>query len=666
MRMAWGLLAGVVCLGTVARADTPTLQADFDAATKAYEENRCQDAEPIFARLAASPKVKPGSLPAAMIALRRGLCHIRTGDTAQGEVWVRAGLPVVEAAGAGMAYDAQLGWMAVGRLAMRRYDHDGAVAAFDHALALPAQERRIEAMLALAMTTAFDGDGAALATIDRALAALAARGKDSGGPKEEGYVRSIRAQILMNLGRYAEAEKEGEKALSLAGGLTDRVTLEDVSLRSDVAEAALLTGKTDRARELLAYTGAGRIAQSPFAAATRMEVPECDDTVGLRPQDNAVVEFSIADDGSVGEAQTMFTRGTYATAAAFAEAVRHWAWQPETVARLPPFYRQLVRVELRCSNAGGPMPNVESPLNQRIARWADPLLGTVVAPVAHIGDVLRERAGPIEAAGDRVGAGVVLLRALTAMAVVPPTAAADADHAVALLDASDPAHRATAAAVRALVAARRARVQGIVSGHSMATANAAALIAAARQPVIAADALAADTLLMKALVERGLGRFSDADIAILHEVADDARLGTAGDPGAPLRQIALLRLASLAASQGEHAQAEALFARTGLGEEQCGLIGDIPRLRSNQFDSSFPNEALRYGFEGWVREEFDIAADGHTAQQRAVIAYPPFVFVSGATQIAQALRYDPSFRPSGKLACSAKTEIVKFSIPENH
>lgn len=53
--------------------------------------------------------------------------------------------------------------------------------------------------------------------------------------------------------------------------------------------------------------------------------------------------------------------------------------------------------------------------------------------------------------------------------------------------------------------------------------------------------------------------------------------------------------------------------------------------------------ALRWGFEGWVRTEFDIQADGHTL---------------GA-------RYQSSFRPDGGAACSANNAMVKFMIPNN-
>jgi hypothetical protein len=341
--------------------------------------------------------------------------------------------------------------------------------------------------------------------------------------------------------------------------------------------------------------------------------------------------------------------------------VRGWVWQPEAVAHLPPFYRALVRVELRCSKSGGGLPGVNVPFDRRIAAWAAPLaarLGPSALTGSGPADALHQRAAEVEAAGDRVGAGTLLLYAVTVDPVARVSQKDDIDHAIGLLAGADAPRRASAEVLRALVAYRLAELQQASGGAVFADR----LLDATQAPAIAADALAQDTLRLLALRLRWRGRYSDRETAVLQQVADDARL----DAASPLRQVALLRLASLASSEGHHQDAEALFARTGLGEEQCALIGDLPRLRSGATDADYPISALRMGFEGWVREEFDIAANGRTAQQRAVIAYPPFVFVEGATQIARSIRYDPSFRPSGKLACSARDETIKFQIPSNH
>ena len=429
------------------------------------------------------------------------------------------------------------------------------------------------------------------------------------------------------------------------------------------SQAALLTGNKDRARKLLAYTGAGRIAESPFASAKVMRVPDCDDSVGMRPDDSAVVEFSIADNGTVEDAQTVFTRGNYATARAFGEAVRSWVWQPEKVARLPAFYRALIRVELRCSKSGGGLPSVTAPFRQRVAAWSRPLLAQPYG--LPLGGpelaVVRQRAAALETAGDGIGAGTLIALTLLDDPVARRSDLVDADHAATLLAGADPARRASVAAVRALSEARMVGLYPKMT-NSFGLAREGLLLKAAQQPMVAADALAQDTLRLYALTENLSGRFDEREVAVLHEVADDTRL----DAASPLRQVAVLRLASIAARDGRRAEAEALFARTGLSEEQCSLIGDIPRLKSSNFDQDYPVEAIAMGFEGWVREEFDIAADGRTASPRTIIAYPPFVFVEGAAKLFSSARFDTSFRPSGKTACSARSETINFNLPYKH
>jgi tetratricopeptide (TPR) repeat protein len=639
------------------------LQDDFNAATTAAQAGHCADAEPIFARLAVDPRIKPGSLPAATIALRRGQCHVATGDDQQGAAWIRQGLPVVEVGGPDLIDEASLGWLTLAHLAMRDYDHDSAVEAYRHVLGMPGQADRIDALTGLAIATMFDGDGTALSLADRSLAIVAASPAGKDRSKSEAQVRTLRARALMAVGRNDEASKEAEKALSLSGGLGLKVSLVDVGLRADAAEAALLINHTQRARELLAYTGAGRIAQSPFAAATSMEVPDCDNAAGLGPDDFAVVEFSIRPDGRLGEAQTTFTRGNYAVARAFAQAVRGWVWQPEAVAKLPPFYRALVRVELRCSNNAGGLPTVTAVFNQRLAYWAQAGIAQVTPPSSGESNVawLRRSAAALEMAGNRTAAGTLLMLALAQDPVVRATDLADTDRAQALLADADPARRASAALMHAVATMRAMQLKTLVTGKSE-NGGEEVLLDATAQPVIAADALAQDTLRLRAVTTHLIGYFNDREIATLKAVADDDRLGATS----PLRQVAQLRLASIAARAGRRAEAEALFARTGLSEEQCSLVGDIPRMKSMDFDKEFPTDAMAMGFEGWVREEFDIAADGHTVAPRALIAYPPFVFVEGARNLIKDARFDISFRPAGKLACSARAETIRFNLPDKH
>jgi hypothetical protein len=182
----------------------------------------------------------------------------------------------------------------------------------------------------------------------------------------------------------------------------------------------------------------------------------------------------------------------------------------------------------------------------------------------------------------------------------------------------------------------------------------------AQTPLIARDALAQDTALLWAMPRLPHDRDAARTTATLEQVAKDARLAEHH----PLRQVAQLRLANAAAAGGDVAAAQRWFAATGLSEQQCALIGPKPALTGVNTDA-YPTDAMKWGFEGWVRNEYDINADGHTAGVRAVIAYPPFIFADAATRIMATAHYQASYRPSGGAACSASSESLNFRIPGN-
>jgi outer membrane biosynthesis protein TonB len=576
----------------------------------------------------------------------------------------------------------------MGEVAYRRYDHDAAVLWLTKAATAPDRVGRLQAMIRLAQATVFDGDGAALGVIDKALAEIG--DKTTADKDTRANFLSVRGRVLMNLGRDKEAAVDLRRALSLSGGLTNKVSLNDVALRSDLAQAMLLVGDRDKAREFLAYTGAGRIEESPFASATFMGVPSCTGERGLKPEDSAVVEFSIGDDGQVSGAQTVYSRGTFAAATVFAQAVRDWTWRPEKIAKLPEFYRRLTRVELHCSNADGETPGVLSPLYNRFSSWATPLAGIATEEVQALANSygaasladgsalwaernvvvgkLRTQGAARAAASDKLAAAAAFGLAGIYDRSNTGRAREDLLQAVTLIGSADPG-RTNPATTPALAALRMfallkqqtaGKSQDSISREKSRKLSEAALNPGLDDPLISADALAQDTLRVLLTNQRPVSSFGPEQTALLRAVAEDMRL----EDGHPLRQIALLRLASVSAAAKQYQEAQALFARTGLSEQQCALLGDIPRLKSDGADSSdYPMEAFRMGFEGWVQLEFDIDAAGRTANQRALIAYPPFVFVDAAKGIARGVRYDPTYRPSGKLACSATRETVRFILP---
>jgi outer membrane biosynthesis protein TonB len=122
-------------------------------------------------------------------------------------------------------------------------------------------------------------------------------------------------------------------------------------------------------------------------------------------------------------------------------------------------------------------------------------------------------------------------------------------------------------------------------------------------------------------------------------------------------------MANRSAATGDVAKAQSYFSQTGLTEQQCALIGLTPALRrTGASPDDYPMEALRMGFEGWVNVQFDIQADGKPASARAVIAYPPLIFVPAAQRMAGDVRYTASYRPGGSAACSGNSERFVFAL----
>ena len=250
-----------------------SLQQDFDTASAAQANHDCLTAIPIFERLASDPDVKPGTLPDGMIALRLGICLAERARYDEAEKQILSGLPIVGRGGSQLADDLSQGEEALGDIYEHRRNHDAAVDHYKKAVDLLPQGDRFLLYTKLAKETQFDGGAEALGYIDQAQKEIEAQSK----PDRSwlAATHTIRGRILMNQGQNKAALSELKKALELSGGLTNKVTLGEVSMRGDLAEAALLNGDKEDARLYLAYTGAGRIEASPFAIAASMSAPQC-------------------------------------------------------------------------------------------------------------------------------------------------------------------------------------------------------------------------------------------------------------------------------------------------------------------------------------------------------------------------------------------------------
>lgn len=647
--IAWVLAAFVQAAAPPPPQAAGGRQAIFNRATAAMDAGKCEDAVRDFAALEADTSRKMGPSVAGTIAIRKGVCLNRLGRAEEGEAALRKGIVALTPLGTPHASDVRLAHVMLGRQAYARYDYSMSEQELSAALALSSGPDRVEPLLLLARTKLFDKDGKALVYADEALTLISAASttKDA-----QAAVRTMRARALLNQGNYQAGYDELKAALKLQGGLTSKVDLADVATRGDLALAALLNKDRDDARRYLAYTGAGRMKDAPFASARSTEIPTCGEAAGLRPEDSTVIEFSLSEDGSVSSAAPIWSSGDREVALEFARAVRNWSWTPEAAKAVPLFYRAATRVQLRCSTVGE-RPAIPNGMKDRFDAWVAAQSGARFDEPD--GDARAVIAAREALAGTPTGiARIAPLETLATSPVVPEDERrSHAEEALRI-----------AKAAGAPIAVRTWLGMAKVAATPEAYRNPERVRTGMRQiladPEVAADAALANALRLSIATtgERKKAN-KDTDQLLAAIVADD-RL--AKDD--PVKVAALLEQSARAAASGQIDQARVAFERTGLDEAQCALIGPRPALsRSGASSSDYPMEAYRMGFEGWVRMEFDIQADGRTVGQRPIISYPPFVFEDAATGIAKQARYEATYRPSGGAACSGQQQSIVFQLP---
>lgn len=643
------LLAASAPAEAGASPETLKPQALFDQASAAMTNGDCAQSVSLFEVLEQRKILSAGSIPAAATATRKGVCLVKTGRYAEGEQSIRQGLPILQKAGENFSSDVADSMEALGQVAMASFDYASAVDAYKRALAMRRGAARVPVLVLLARATAFDGGQEPLGYSEEALAyydSLPPKQRDKGSMAA---LHTFHARVLLNQGRVQEGYAELKEALALSGGLTNRTTLSEASMRADLAMAAALAGKKDDARLYLAYTGAGRTKQT-FTRGLSMDPPLCGEETGLRPEDVAVVEFTLLDDGSVNGAHTIYSRGNRMVAAAFAKAVNGWYWPPEEIKDIPGFYRVATRVEMRCSQSAAKAPSIITPATNHFMEWLETQVRSL-----DLGDTDDKRA---EALRNLLSQKALDGKPMVRAAALSFLARRETD-SLAAGSYADQALAAMAEAKAPAEIVNYLRIARLMNQSKAPRKWQAMLRDMAAEPSFADDPLSASTALLLAADSYRGSRLPDAP-AMLQKVANESRL----PDHHPLRQAARLSLANMAAAAGDLPMAQRYFASTGLTEQQCALIGVKPSMRrSGAGSEDYPMEAARMGFEGWVQLEFNVTADGHTAQARPIVAYPPLIFVEAATGMTRNFRYETSYRPEGGTACNANREVVSFINP---
>lgn len=630
-----------------------TIQQDFDAATALDAGTDKQAA--LRAWEALERRTSGNARNHAIMLVRKSAVLMALDRKDEAVAAARAGLAGLPPKDGTLNSDRSSAHLILGRVAQRAIDYASAASEY-HAAAAVADTNadKVAALLGEIETATFIDPVAAQSALAE-LGALLAKVKVE--PVVSAEVARRESLLLLNQGNFEAARAKSTEAVKLLGGLTDKTDLRDVAARSDTAIAALLAGKEDEARRYLAMSGAGRLPTGSFDPALQMVPPDCGGEAGLKPDDMAVIEFSIGDDGSVIASQPIYAAGGGKVALEFARTALSWSWTPEQVKNLPLFFRYNIRVEMRCSTAFE-RPSIAKQLNANFEAWLDSKKLTL-PPASDQSEALalpRQRAA-LAAVEAKDGAQSVSLLAqlypLIQNGVLPREEKnALARRALAIADANGVPPLARLLLDMAVRGTAR-------SDGWWGNAFVKDLMPLLSQAPYASDPQARSTLRLFIVdaSQRGRGSLTRE---LLRQVADEPALAK----NDPMRVVALVRLASLDQQAGNAAAARAAFEESGLAANQCGLIDSPPRLL--HASGEYPQDAMTWGFEGWTRTQFDVSADGKVVNSRAILSYPPFVFTKAAVSTVAGARYAKTYRPDGSLGCGASIQGVRFGSPFSH
>jgi hypothetical protein len=560
MLVAWLLAQAAVAAtpATITTAPPTTLQGQFEQATAALTAEKWSEALSDFQAIKARPGLSARTR--GVIAIREGAALYRLGRP-EAATTLREGLALIPTGDSSLTDDRVDALLALGGAERSDFDYVAARREFAAALALSADPvLQLTCLMSLADVTMFDEGNAALDYIDQALKLAAARKVDT---KVEGRLHDLRGRVLLNRGDFAGAATELNIALKALGGITSKTDLDDVAVRSDLTLAYLLGNERSKARDIIGMTGQGRLPDNAWLRQPRdVDLPSCG--ADLKPDDVAVVELGIAEDGTVLYARSVYASRPGPAALEFARSVYGWSWDPEQIKEVRPFFRLATRFELRCSTASD-RPSPIALLESNVADW---LVSRHVQP-APKGDAraiagLRARLADQEKAGSE---NIALVPTLMALAASPATD----NRETRALYARAGRIAATDHAPPAVLTYFGVRAAMPMSGKRKDLDAFHALLANMLSTSAAGDARSAATIRLT-LAQSQRVRDAAGAAVNLNAIAADRRL----DPRDPLRIGALLQLAALKAEQHDLTGAQQLYQQTGLDDQQCALVDASP------------------------------------------------------------------------------------------
>jgi tetratricopeptide (TPR) repeat protein len=625
-----------------------SLQAVYDQAQKAFDAGDWDHAVSGFEQvLAAMPAPSRSSA-----IVRARLAEALLGEDRNDEAVDQAiqAMTTLHLIGSGPDVELARADLTLGDALSGALAYDQAIQAYEQAKSFAtgpdAATESFQAVIGVAKSAMVTEPDLAAATADSLIedkAAFATRPRD----EQEG-VYTLRARAALNQGEAEQARHFIEKALSLEGGDLSRVSLAQMETRGDAALIYAKLHRDELTHRYLASTGEGHMKSEDWHLGTDAEPPLCGPLIN--PDDAAVVEFTIANNGQTINAAPVWVSRPGPMGVEFARAVREWRWSSVEVAKLPLFWRLALRIELRCIERPPPLPLAE-PFQHATHAWlashgADGDLGGEDSPPASLATTPTD--------GGDLNSTPALFRALAH--------ASRDDRRLAIGEQLDNMLRQNGAPpeVRAL-AASMAADGGASWGWRNWYRRRAAALGAVLPRFDAMDGGARSAAWLRTEMAINLetaGDFSAARAPLEAVVGLPVSALSEDDP---IRQVAILHLSLLDKKAGNPGAAQARLSAAGLTGAKCDLLDVHPvQTGGSVLSSDVTNDVALWQFDGWVRESFDIAADGAVKDVRTVIAYPPLVYDDATRQGVSRFRYlAPSYNGQA-LGCNGQTYDVNF------
>lgn len=643
-----------LALWLAAPAAGQSVQARFDAATakRAAKDlpGALSELESLETFLVAQPKPNQFNLAVTRAIKADVLLDMGRLDEARNAVDAALGGPWLDRAGLEITRDAAISTAA--RLREADLDHASASSLFlSLAEKTGDQIMKTSALVGAARNEMFVNVAGALGHIDEAL--KLAEANETVGKAQLANVLGLKGRILLSAGKYAEAKTLLVRAVNLRGGLTSRTDLGDVTLRADAGIAMLRLGDVEQARRYLAFSGAGH-TDVPLSVPLDAPLPSCGGEADIAPDDVAVIEFTVLDDGRVVSPRPVFASKQGEMAYVFARAVGDWSWDPDKAKAVKLFFRYSPRVELRCTNRAQ-RPALVSEFSREADAWlAARNVAQLSGSEAELAIRLTSQLNALPA-GDQSVRRLGLLMQLQDNYVLPEETRRE--YAAQALTLARTLKAPPALIFTLTLDAGWHSIPGKASWRREAELRVQLYRSMLSNPEFADPRMRAVLQIMMAGELATVGR-ADEEVAALRSVIDQTSLPERD----PVKVAALVSLANAYAAKGDLISARAAYARTGLSAQQCALLDNGPVLTGSGF-GTFPPEAYNWGFDGWTAMEYDVTADGRTNNARVVYAYPPQVFSEASVNAARTVRYRVSFRPEGDVACTAMQRRVRFTKP---